>query len=124
MFSDVIDVPIALFIRAVNRVFRRRDYDLNLRPKCVHQTVCNALTVIFTIRQELIYTGINVGKQIRQCRFVAGMSYNQFRRSDRVSFWIKGDVECAPCFLGPSWWRAYLHASRSHHEFSDRFYPR
>ena len=62
MFGDGIDVLIALCIRAVNRVFRRRDYDLSLRPKLVHQTVCDALAVIRTIREELGHIGINVSK--------------------------------------------------------------
>ena len=57
----------------MNRVFRRRDYDFNLRPKLVHQTVCNALAVIGAISQELSYIGINAGEQIRESRFVADM---------------------------------------------------
>jgi len=62
MFGDGIDVLIALCIRAANRVFRRRDNDLYLRPKLGHQTVYDALAIIRTIREELTHIGINVGK--------------------------------------------------------------
>ncbi|MEP3329806.1 hypothetical protein [Sedimentitalea sp.] len=71
MFGDGIDVLIALCICAVNRVFRRRDYDFNLRPKLVHQTVCNIL---------LQYARGGVMSYFR--RFVDAMPTHQMNSAD------------------------------------------
>lgn len=85
MSVNGVDVLIALCIRAGNRIFRRWNNDLHLRPKLGHQTVYDALSIIRTIREEPAHIGINVSKQIMQCRFIAHMFSNQLLREDIAS---------------------------------------
>ena len=73
LFGNGIDVSIALYIRAVARVFRWRDYRRDVGYKPRYEPAVTALALINTVRQKLRHVGVSFGKRVRERCFAADM---------------------------------------------------